>query len=89
MTKNTSESLFERVSKVLIEGVSFHHGLTWHGSGLNNSQDHRRALVAHCVPDDAKFHPTNCGGTGRIYRKYKMNNTDELNESFFPILWQD
>jgi phytanoyl-CoA hydroxylase len=69
-------------------GVSFHHGLTWHGSGPNNSINHRRALVAHCVPSDAKFHPTNCGGTGKIYRKYKMNNSDDLNESFFPILWK-
>ena len=74
--------------KVPAGGVSFHHGLTWHGSGINHSLDDRRALVAHCVPHDAKFHPTNCGGTGRIYRKYKMNHTDELNESFFPILWQ-
>ena len=70
-------------------GVSFHHGLTWHGSGINHSPCDRRALVAHCVPHDAKFHPTNCGGTGRIYRKYKMNHTDELNESFFPMLWQN
>jgi len=70
-------------------GVSFHHGLTWHGSGINHSQYDRRALVAHCVPNDAKFHPTNCGGTGRIYRKYKMNHTDELNETFFPILWHN
>ena len=75
--------------KVPAGGVSFHHGLTWHGSGINHSPYDRRALVAHCVPHDAKFHPTNCGGTGRIYRKYKMNDTDELNESFFPILWKD
>ena len=75
--------------KVPAGGVSFHHGLTWHGSGINHSLYDRRALVAHCVPHDAKFHPTNCGGTGRIYRKYKMNHTDELNESFFPILWQN
>ena len=87
--KNNNKTLDIVGVNVPAGGVSFHHGLTWHGSGLNNSQNHRRALVAHCVPDDAKFHPTNCGGTGRIYRKYKMNNTDELNESFFPILWQD
>jgi len=79
------------IAKVIVPagGVSFHHGLTWHGSGINHSKYDRRALVAHCVPQDAKFHPTNCGGTARIYRKYKMNHTDELNESFFPILWQN
>ena len=70
-------------------GVSFHHGYTWHGSGINVTQNHRRALVAHCVPIDAKFHPTNIGGTGRIYKRYKRNNTNELDDSFFPILWKD
>ena len=75
--------------KVPAGGVSFHHGLTWHGSGVNQSPYDRRALVAHCVPHDAKFHPINCGGTGRIYRKYKINDTDELNDSFFPLLWQN
>ncbi len=70
-------------------GVSFHHGLTWHGSGPNNSINHRRALVSHCVPSNAKFHPINSGGTGKIYRKYKLKNSDELNESFFPILWRN
>ncbi|MDB4847418.1 phytanoyl-CoA dioxygenase family protein [Candidatus Pseudothioglobus singularis] len=70
-------------------GVSFHHGHTWHGSGPNKSNSHRRAIVAHCVPIDAKFHPTNCGGTGKIYKKYKLNESDELSDSFFPPLWQE
>jgi len=70
-------------------GVSFHHGNTWHGSGLNKSNSHRRAIVAHCVPIDAKFHPTNCGGTGKIYKKYKLNGSNELPDSFFPPLWQN
>ena len=55
-------------------GVSFHHGLTWHGSGVNNSSHHRRALVAHCIPSNSKFHPTNVGGTAKIYKKYKKCN---------------
>jgi ectoine hydroxylase-related dioxygenase (phytanoyl-CoA dioxygenase family) len=70
-------------------GASFHHGMTWHGSGVNNSSTHRRAIVAHCVPSDATFHPTNCGGTGKIYRKYKLIESDELNDSFFPLLWEN
>ena len=69
-------------------GVSFHHGLTWHGSGVNKSNRDRRAVVAHCVPNNAKFHPTNCGGTGPIYRKYKLNESDELDDNFFPLLWE-
>tara|TARA_B100000530_G_C15854299_1_gene446617 strand:- start:67 stop:906 length:840 start_codon:yes stop_codon:yes gene_type:complete len=68
-------------------GVSFHHGNTWHGSGINNSMKDRRAIVAHCIPSNSVFHPTNVGGTARIYKKYKKINSDELDESFFPIIW--
>ena len=69
-------------------GVSFHHGYTWHGSGTNITQDHRRAIVSHCIPSNAKFHPTNEGGTAKIYKKYKKKNSDILDEKFFPLLWK-
>ena len=69
-------------------GVSFHHGYTWHGSGKNNTNKDRRALVSHCIPDNAKFHPTNFGGTAKVYKKYKIHDSDELDNKFFPILWQ-
>ena len=35
-----------------------------------------------------KFLPTNEGGTAKIYKKYKKNNSDLLDESFFPLLWK-
>ena len=68
-------------------GASFHHGYTWHGSGINKTNLNRRAIVSHCIPSDAKFHSTNIGGTGKIYKRYKKINTNEMDESFFPILW--
>ena len=68
-------------------GVAFHHGFTWHGSGINHTNSNRRAIVAHCIPSESKFHPTNIGGTARIYKRYKKLDTNELDESFFPILW--
>ncbi len=70
-------------------GVAFHHGYTWHGSGINHSDFHRRALVAHCVPHDSKFHPTNSGGTAKIYKKYKIEDCDELSDLYFPLLWKE
>lgn len=78
-------------TKVLVPagGASFHHGLIWHGSEINKTKNDRRALVSHCVPEDAKFHDTNCGGTGRIYRKYKLNNSNRLENSFFPLIWSE
>ena len=51
------------------------------------SNENRRAVVAHCVPSDSKFHPTNIGGTARIDKRYKKINSNEMDESFFPILW--
>tara|TARA_B100000579_G_scaffold190194_1_gene155308 strand:+ start:125 stop:967 length:843 start_codon:yes stop_codon:yes gene_type:complete len=68
-------------------GVSFHHGFTWHGSGVNITSQDRRAIVAHCVPSNSEFHPTNVGGTAKIYKKYKKIDSNDLDESFFPILW--
>ena len=84
--KNNKEIHIQYV-EVPAGGVAFHHGQTWHGSGINTSKDDRRAIVAHCIPSSAKFHPTNVGGTARIYKKYKKLETDELDESFFPIIW--
>ena len=69
-------------------GVAFHHGNMWHGSGINTSNNHRRAIVSHCVPSDAKFHPTNNGGTAKIYKKYKKEDSDQLPDEFFPLLWK-
>jgi ectoine hydroxylase-related dioxygenase (phytanoyl-CoA dioxygenase family) len=69
-------------------GVAFHHGYMWHGSGINTSDKHRRAIVSHCVPSDAKFHPTNNGGTAKTYKKYKKKNSDQLPDEFFPLLWK-
>ena len=65
----------------------YHHGETWHGSGYNTSKKHRRSIVSHCVPAHAKFHPTNVGGTGGIYKKYMKLNSLEMDESFFPVIW--
>ena len=86
--KNNDKILQTYSVEVPAGGVSFHHGKTWHGSGVNNSTKDRRVIVAHCVPNNAKFHPFNCGGTGKIYRKYKLHENDELNDSFFPLLWE-
>ena len=35
--------------------VSFHHSMTWHGSGKNNSDRPRRAIALHFMTGDARF----------------------------------
>ena len=67
-------------------GCAFHGGGTWHGSDTNRTDRPRRALVAHCVSSEARFHPTNAS---YIYSRYKRAGDEVMDESFFPILWRE
>src|SRR5918997_6059946 len=67
-------------------GCSFHHSLTFHGSGPNEATTHRRALVSHLVPAHTRFHPTN---VDQIYSRYRRRGDLSLDESFFPVLYDE
>jgi len=68
-------------------GGSFHHGLTWHGSAPNTSGDvARMALVSHLIPVEARFHETNVDVT---YSRYRRRGDLSLDESFFPVVWDE
>lgn len=70
-------------------GGSFHHGWTWHGSGQNHANHHRRSLVLHAMRSDACYDPAHLGqGTGRIYSRYKRLDGNEIDENYFPVLWR-
>ena len=70
-------------------GGSFHHGWTWHGSGPNRTDVHRRALVLHCASSEAQFHRSGFNkGTGPIYSRYARRGDDLMDEAHFPILWR-
>ena len=65
-------------------GCAFHVGGTWHGSGPNRGGRPRRSLVAHCISSAARFQPTEIS---YVYSRYKRHDSLEMDESFFPILW--
>jgi ectoine hydroxylase-related dioxygenase (phytanoyl-CoA dioxygenase family) len=65
-------------------GASFHHHLTFHGSGPNIAPIHRRAVISHLIPADAEFHPVNVDPT---YSRYRRVGDPRLDESFFPVVW--
>ena len=68
-------------------GGSFHHGLTWHGSAPNYSGSvARMALVSHFIPIETRFHQTNVDLT---YSRYRRRGDLSLDESFFPVLWDE
>ncbi|WP_316195216.1 MULTISPECIES: phytanoyl-CoA dioxygenase family protein [unclassified Bradyrhizobium] len=64
----------------------FHSGWTWHGSDVNRSDRPRRALVAHCMSSEARFHPS---FVGYIYSRYKRFGDDIMDETHFPIIWRE
>ena len=71
-------------------GGSFHHGWTWHGSGPNTGDAHRRALVLHCASSETRYHrPGFGGGTGPVYSRYAAPDDDAMPEAHFPILWRE
>jgi ectoine hydroxylase-related dioxygenase (phytanoyl-CoA dioxygenase family) len=77
----------ERVPVVVkAGGCTFHHSLTFHGSGPNEATSERRSLVSHLVPVETRFHPTN---TDLIYSRYRRRGDLSLDESFFPVLWDE
>ncbi|MEQ8662954.1 MAG: phytanoyl-CoA dioxygenase family protein [Gammaproteobacteria bacterium] len=77
----------ERVPVVVkAGGGAFHSGWTWHGSDVNRSAHPRRSVVAHCMSSATRFHPDY---VGYIYSRYKRFGSDEMDESFFPVLWRE
>jgi ectoine hydroxylase-related dioxygenase (phytanoyl-CoA dioxygenase family) len=65
-------------------GAAFHHHLTFHGSGPNTANVHRRAVISHFVRAETRFHPTH---TDLNYSRYRRVGDLALDESFFPIVW--
>jgi hypothetical protein len=65
-------------------GGAFHAGWTWHGSDVNRTDRPRRALVAHCMSSETRFHPT---VTGSIYSRYKRFGELTMDETHFPVIW--
>ena len=65
-------------------GASFHHHLTFHGSGPNTATVHRRAVISHLIPADAEFHPAN---VDPVYSRYRRIDDLSMDESFFPVVW--
>jgi ectoine hydroxylase-related dioxygenase (phytanoyl-CoA dioxygenase family) len=77
----------ERVPVVVkAGGCTFHHSLTFHGSGPNEATTERRSIVSHLVPVETRFHPTN---TDVTYSRYRRRGDLSLDESFFPVLWDE
>lgn len=87
-----AEGVEPEVTPVVVAkgGGSIHHGWTWHGSGDNNSDRPRRALVLHAISSEARFVPENLTkGNGPVYSRFKRLADNAMDENYFPILWTE
>jgi len=79
-----------RVPVIIPAGaVAFHHGLTFHGSGKNQSNHERGALVSHMLSGDCTYRPMNthiCEKKMREYDEYPEDG-EVIRGPQFPITW--
>lgn len=65
----------------------FLHGNLWRGSGSNPSQKQtRRSLAISSLAGHAKFQLPGVGN-GYIFGRYRQQDSLEIDESYYPILW--
>ncbi|MBV9918575.1 MAG: phytanoyl-CoA dioxygenase family protein [Solirubrobacterales bacterium] len=68
-------------------GAAFHDGWTFHGSPPNQREDaDRRSIISHMISTQTRWNPEHAHP---IYSRYRRPGERELDEAFFPILWQD
>ena len=68
-------------------GAAIHDGWTFHGSPPNERADtQRRSIISHLISSDTRWDTEH---THPIYSRYRRPGETELDEAFFPILWQD
>ena len=67
--------------------VSFHHCLTFHGSGPNRSDRPRRSLAIHMQPGDNRWsgEADHCNNT--LCRPDEAGNPDYTDPDYCPVLW--
>ncbi|MEL6490925.1 MAG: phytanoyl-CoA dioxygenase family protein [Cyanobacteria bacterium J06621_3] len=65
----------------------FLHSDLWHGSGRNPSETlTRKSLSITTLKGEATYQPPGTGN-GYIFDRYRLMDTLEMHESFYPILW--
>lgn len=73
--------------EIPVGSAVFFHGDLWHGSGRNHSSTKtRQSLSISTLLGQSKYQPPG-SGNGYIFDRYRMIDTLELHESFYPILW--
>lgn len=67
-------------------GCIFLHGGLWQGSGRNTTGLTSRSFTVSTLPVEVSFR-SHSSSHGYIFSRYQKIGSDEVDESFFPILW--
>jgi ectoine hydroxylase-related dioxygenase (phytanoyl-CoA dioxygenase family) len=68
--------------------ISFHHSLCFHGSGPNLSNDPRLCVIAHLMPEEARYAgPTQHHTSVTFYPRPKKG--EKFRDEFHPLLWRE
>jgi len=67
--------------------ASFHHALTYHGSGPNTTDRSRMSFVAHVMPGSAGYKPSGKYNRMQSLLGPGVKAGDPFPERFFPTLW--
>jgi ectoine hydroxylase-related dioxygenase (phytanoyl-CoA dioxygenase family) len=67
--------------------VSFHHALTFHGSGPNSSAEPRLAVVAHMMPDGTRYRPGEKLHPNLVFLGPDARAGDAFVGPYWPRLW--
>ncbi|NGP46375.1 phytanoyl-CoA dioxygenase family protein [Bacillaceae bacterium SIJ1] len=67
--------------------ASFHHSLTFHGSGPNVTSDPRLSIVAHLMPGHTSYHKGRANHDNIKFLGPRPYNGQPFNNEYFPLLY--
>jgi hypothetical protein len=92
----TNNSSVRKIPMVIPKGhVSFHHCRTYHGSGVNRSEQPRRAISLHLQDGDNRWRPYELSDGSllaynhdSLVRRDASGHPDYTDPAFCPVLWE-
>lgn len=82
------QASFEVVPLVMKAGqVSFHHAMTLHGSGPNNTLKPRRSIAIHLMTGDTRYRAGTRGDSHMNVELYQLQDGAVFEGEMFPVLY--
>ena len=67
--------------------VSFHHCLTFHGSGPNRTNQPRMSVVAHMMPGDTVYRAVRQWHPNLVFFGPNAQDGQPFNQEYWPVMW--